>query len=273
MNVTVVAAEKVSECEMKISHIVTNGCSFTYCQGLPNMIVNGWPAQIAFEFDCPVVNLGIPGVGNDSICRRTFEYIYENQPIDDYKPLVIIEWTQRWRREAWLNKEEDYIIVTFPSDDVKVRNYNHLSLLENWNEEDFYRKTILYRLSLINLLENLEIPYLMFNYAGSDGENDTDNKVINLFPNMTNKSRNQFDLGDLHHMTGLLPKLPCGHDDIEGQNVLSNFITTKIKEIYPNLEFTKNANFLSLRDYIKTSKYHRKFPEWCNFKLKGDILP
>jgi hypothetical protein len=258
---------------MKISHIVTNGCSFTYCQGLPNMIVNGWPAQVANTFNCPVVNLGVPGVGNDSIFRRTSEYIYENQLRDDHKPLVIIEWTQRWRREVWSNKEEDYIMVSFPDDKVTDKDYNQLSLLENWNDEDFIRKTILYRLSLINILENLEIPYLMFNYAGNEEAYDKEHKVTRYFSNMTNKSRNQCDIGDLYHFTGSMPKLPCGHDDIEGQNFLGKYISDKIKEIYPNLEYTNTAKFLSLHDYIKTSKYHRKFPEWCNFKLKDDILP
>ena len=273
MNVTVAAAEKVLGCEMKISHIVTNGCSFTYCQGLPNKIVNGWPAQIAFEFNCPVVNLGLPGVGNDSIFRRTYEYLYENQIRDDYKPLVIIEWTQRWRRECWSNEEEDYILVSFPDDNVKDKDYNQLALLENWNDEDFIRKTILYRLTLINLFEHFEIPYLMFNYAGSEEAYDKVNKVSRYFTNMTKESRNKYDLGDLYTITGPLPKLPCGHDDMPGQNLLSKHIIENIKEIYPNLEYTNTANFLSLRDFIKVSKFHRKFPEWCEFKLKHDILP
>lgn len=273
MNVTAADAEKVLECEMKISHIVVNGCSFAYCQNLPNMIVNGWPAQIANNFNCPVVNLAIPGVGNDSISRRTYEYIYENKSVSDFNPLVIIEWTQRWRREAWQNREDDYIIVGFPDKDTKVKTPNQMALLENWSDEDFVRKTILYRLMLINLFENLEIPYLMFNYAGSDGAYEKEIKVKNSFPNMMQKSRNKFDLGELYELTGNLPKLPCGHDAIEGQNVLSEHIINKINEIHPNLEFTKDTKYLSLRDFSKTSKYHRKFPEWCNFKLKDDILP
>ena len=273
MNVTVVAAGKVSECDMKISHIVTNGCSFTYCQGLPNMIVDGWPAQIAFEFDCPVVNLGIPGVGNDSICRRTYEYIYENQSVNEYKPLVIIEWTQRWRRECWVNKQFDYNLISYPGPEIDDMDNNQKALLDNWNDEDFIRRTLLYRLSLINLFENLDIPYLMFNYAGSDESIQKQNKVVYNFPNMYKNAKNKFDLGDLHYFTGLLPKLPCGHDAKEGQDVLSSILIEKTKELYPNLEFTKNSKFLTLGEYITTSRYHRKFPEWCNFKLKGDILP
>ena len=89
---------------------------------------------------------------------------------------------------------------------------------------------------------------------------------------MVNKSINQYDLGPLFKLTGNLPKLPCGHDDVDGQNVLGSHITEKIKQLYPSLEYVNNANFLSLREYSKTSKYHRKFPEWCNFKLTSDTL-
>ena len=80
---------------MDISHIVTIGCSFTYCQGLP--IFQGWPALVANALDCPLVNLGIPGVGNDNIHRRLYEYIYNDLLIYNSKPLVIIAWTQPWR--------------------------------------------------------------------------------------------------------------------------------------------------------------------------------
>lgn len=270
MNVTAVAAGKVSEFNVKISHIVTNGCSFTYCQNLPDITNNGWPAIIANNLNCPVVNLGLPGVGNDSIYRRTYEYIYENQPIDEYKPLVIIAWTQRWRREGWLKKEEDYAIVSFPND--KPEDHYQYALLENWSDEDFIRKTTLYRLSLISLFENLHIPYLMFNYSGAESSYDSEQIVNNKFPNMVKESRGRYDLGDLYHLTGPIPKLPCGHDDIEGQNVLSGYLLEKINEIYPNLEYTKTSEFLTLRQFSKTSNHHRRFPEWCNFTLKSDRI-
>lgn len=256
---------------MKISHIVTNGCSFTYCQGLSDITNQGWPALIANNLNCPVVNLGLPGVGNDSIHRRTYEYIYENQPVDDYKPLVIIAWTQRWRREEWLIKENDYILIHQP-DSTSDSTYSQLSLLENYSDEDFERRIVLYKLSLINLFENLEIPYLMFDYDGTYDPVILE-KVRDNFPNNVKKSSNQYDLGPLYKLTGPLPKLPCGHDDVPGQNVLGTHITEKIKEIYPNIEYVSNANFLSLSEFSKTSKYHRKFPEWCDFQLKSAILP
>jgi len=257
---------------MKISHIVTNGCSFTYCQGLPDIINQGWPALIANGLNCPVVNLGLPGIGNDSIHRRTYEYIYENQSVDDYKPLVIIEWTQRWRTEQWSNKEQDYILIHRP-ESTKYSTHAQMALMENYNEENFLRKAILYRLSLINLFESLEIPYLMFDYDGAYDPANTEKLVSNVFPNMVKKSSNRFDLGPLYKLTGKLPKLPCGHDDVDGQNVLGSHILSKIKEIFPQLEFVNDSKFLTLREFSQTSKYHRKFPEWCDFQLKPAILP
>lgn len=257
---------------MKISHIVTNGCSYTYSQGLKNITSDGWPALIANELNCPVVNLGLPGIGNDSIHRRTYEYIYENQPVDDHKPLVIIAWTQKWRTEQWLNKESDYVLIHRP-ESTKESTSAQLALIENYNEKNFLRKTILYRLSLINLFENLEIPYLMFDYDGAYDPRFAEQAVSELFPNMMKESSNKFDLGPLYKLTGKLPKLPCGHDDIDGHKVLGTHILKNIKEIYPDLEYINTANFLNLKEFSKTSKYHRKFPEWCDFQLKPAILP
>ena len=257
---------------MKISHIVTNGCSYTYSQGLENITRDGWPALIANGLNCPVVNLGLPGIGNDSIHRRTYEYLYENQPVDDYKPLVIIEWTQKWRTEQWSNKENDYILIHRPESLVNSTSAQR-ALIENYNEKNFFRKLMLHRLSLISLFENLEIPYLMFDYDGAYDGKFAEKEVTEMFPNMVKGSVNKFDLGPLYKLTGRLPKLPCGHDDVEGHKVLGSHILTKIKELYPDLEFTNNANFLQLREVILKSKYHRKFPEWCDFQLKSAILP
>ena len=236
------------------------------------MINKGWPALIANNLNCPVVNLGLPGVGNDNIHRRTYEYVYQNKPVDDFKPLVIIEWTQKWRTEQWLNSVDDYSSIRRPESTLNL-SHAQLALMENYNEGNFLRKLILYRLSLINLFENLEIPYLMFDYDGAYHIVEAKQKVKKSFPNMVEQSSNQFDLGPLYKLTGRLPKLPCGHDDIEGNRVLGSHITQKIKEIYPNLKFVNNANFLSLKEFSATSYNHRRFPEWCNFQLKSAILP
>jgi hypothetical protein len=78
MNVIAVDAEKVSGFKLKITHVVTIGCSWTYCQGLDSPSTQGWPALVAKKLNVPLVNLAVPGVGNDFIHRVSHEYIYKN---------------------------------------------------------------------------------------------------------------------------------------------------------------------------------------------------
>jgi hypothetical protein len=61
---------------MDITHLVVNGCSWTYCQGLEDPKNQGWPKLLADQLGCEVVNLAIPGTGNDTIHRRTYEYVH-----------------------------------------------------------------------------------------------------------------------------------------------------------------------------------------------------
>ena len=64
---------------LEISHLVVNGCSFTYCQGLESPNTQGWPALLAKKLNVPVVNLAAPGSSNDGIYRRTYDYFYNDQ--------------------------------------------------------------------------------------------------------------------------------------------------------------------------------------------------
>ena len=154
----------------EITHLVTNGCSFTYCQGLDNPREQGWPALVAKKLGVPVVNLALKGCGNDSIHRRTYEYVYENLPTGS-KPLVIIGWSQYWRQEQWfntfpygtVNEFNDYRIIAMP--DNSPNGPEEKNLLEHWNDENFYRKSMIYKLSLTSLFKSLNIPYIMSDYA------------------------------------------------------------------------------------------------------------
>ena len=85
---------------VKLSHLVVNGCSFTYCQGLENPAEQGWPALLANKLKVPVVNLAIPGSGNDAIFRRTYEYFYLNKKHNNF-PLFINVWSFSGSREEF----------------------------------------------------------------------------------------------------------------------------------------------------------------------------
>lgn len=272
MNVTVVDAGKVSEFKMDISHIVTIGCSFTFCQGLDDKLETGWPALVAKQFNAQLTNLGMPGIGNDTIHRRTYEYITENLKFENSKPLVIIAWSQIERHEQWYHEREgnpmfdDYHLIARPEttspDDLYQRVY-----LEHYDEINFYRKTLLYKLSLFSLLENLGIPYITTDYMSLD-RNEKIEKVEKNFAGFAKKvNENPYHIEDLSDITRWSPKLPCGHDTAESMIPVSNYVITKIKELYPSINFRNDIQHLRLIDFIKTDKYHKKFPDWCHFVL------
>jgi hypothetical protein len=267
-----VDAGKVSEYKMDVSHIVTIGCSFTYCQGLDDKLETGWPALVAKHFNSQLINLAMPGIGNDTIYRRIYEYICENLKFENSEPLVIVAWSQIERHEQWYHELysnpmfDDYHLVARPESTTPDDLYQQ-AYLEHYDEINFYRKTLLYKLSLFSLLESLGIPYITTDYMSLD-RNEKIIKVEKDFAGMAKRvNENPFRIEDLSIINEFKPKLPCGHETAEGMIPISNYVITKIKELHTNINFRNDIQHLGLNDFIKTGKYHNKFPEWCDFKL------
>ena len=237
---------------MDITHLVVNGCSWTYCQGLDDPKTQGWPALVAKELGIPVVNIAVPGSGNDSICRRTHEYVYKNLPTES-KPFFIIFWSQYWRREAWYEdgdygKLREYRGVTPPWRKDKVQKFDEYStaLMSNWNEEDFLRKTLLNKLSTMNLFKVHDIPYVMTDFGG---------KEVNL-PMIGLDMKREID-NDRYNFTMDLetevainnyPKLPCGHDGVEAQKETAKWLLRSINPLFNEI-LLQSGSFLSLEEF------------------------
>jgi hypothetical protein len=49
-----------------VTHLVVNGCSWTYGTGLAHPKEQAWPALLAKQLGVPLVNLAIQGSGNDT---------------------------------------------------------------------------------------------------------------------------------------------------------------------------------------------------------------
>lgn len=274
MSVTVVDAGKVSEYKLEITHLVTVGCSWTYCQGLENITRDGWPALVAKDLNIPVVNLGTPGIGNDNIHRRTYEYFYQNLPTKS-NPLFIIAWTQPWRREAWFEAHgtspvraefNEYGIINMPKD-TPQNHYEH-ALLENWDEEDFHRKTLLYKLSLINLFRANNIPYLMTDFSSHyPPPKQVQEKIKKhysvLWETMMNDSQK---IKEFHQLTKRIPKTPCMHENEEGNRVVADYAISEIRNRFGSYKFVNNKEYLKLSEFIKGQKYSGIFPEWCEIE-------
>lgn len=239
-----------------ITHLVVNGCSWTYCQGLDDPKTQGWPSLVAKYLGVEVVNLAVPGCGNDAIHRRTYEYVYENLPTGS-KPFFIIAWSQYWRRETWHNKflgykdYNDYSLVSLP--DAEPETNAERALLDDWNDLDFYRRTYLYKLSLMNLFKVNNIPYLMGDYS-CDNDSSIIEELRNRFPSMIDTVlNNPKQVRRFDEITGLSPKLPCGHDGVEAQGVLSSYINSEIKRQYRKINVVP-SNYLTLKDFRLTNK-------------------
>lgn len=272
MSVIDADAEKVLGFDLDISHIVTIGCSFTYCQGLDDKLETGWPALVAKQFNAQLTNLAMPGIGNDTIHRRTYEYIFDNLKFENSKPLVIVAWSHINRHEKWYNERNNdrmyngYHLVPYPDQAVPDDLYERV-YLTHYNSGDYYRKTLLYKLSLTSLFKSLDIPYIMTDYMKllPDNAIETVNKE---FSEMCNKVNNDpFRIQDLCELTFQAPKLPCGHETAENMIPVSNYVIDKIKELHPSVNFKNDIPHTRLIDFIKTSKYHNMFPEWCHFTL------
>lgn len=258
---------------MELSHLVFAGCSFTYCQGLA--IDKAWPTLIANHFNCNLVNLATPGSGNDNIHRKLYEYVYKNLKFNN-KPLVVVAFSDDWRKEVWSKehyfdtKFNDYAPVSYHND--KPSSYYEYAMMENWDDEDFYRKTLLYKLSLANLFQHLKIPYIFTNTFPQHQNYDAYLRIRDKFLELDESVLNEFKIGDIHDIGNQCQNLPCGHYGEESCIKISKHIIQSIYNLYPNVHFNNNLNYFKLSDYIKLDKYHQKFPEWCCFDKKSDIV-
>jgi len=236
---------------MDITHLVVNGCSWTYCQGLDDPKTQGWPALVARELCIPVVNISLPGSGNDAIHRRTYEYVYQNLPTGS-KPLFLIFWSQYWRREAWHelgNGSGDYRGI-HPEPDLKTSAYDdhERALITHWNDEDFLRKTLLYKLSTINLFRSLDIPFLITDRATP--EDPLPDVGITMKDAILQDTCHLVMDDQESLLINVYPKLPCGHDGVEAQIETSKWWIKYIKMRHPGLNISINRPFITLDEYV-----------------------
>ena len=235
---------------MEITHLVVNGCSWTYCQGLEDPLTQGWPALLAKKLNVPVVNLAVPGSGNDTIHRRIYEYYFDDL-LNNSKPLYIVGWSQPWRREAWCrhyynkNMPQGYATLAFPN--KRPQNFYEAALLDNWSEEDFLRRTMLYQLSLDALFKSKNIPNLATFFA--DYENQETDPIIEKYKNIVDYLQSSTNtIYPMYKITGQLEKLPCGHDGHEAMTMTADHLYESILSTYGSITPIEGT-YLKLREF------------------------
>lgn len=235
-----------------VSHLVVNGCSFTYGNGLDNPTKDAWPAIVSKNLNLPIVNLAREGIGNDAIHRRTYEYFYEDLK-NKNNPLYIICFSAITRKEFWSEYLHMYRGIHVNNVEEKDMTHTQKSYVENYNLTECLRSTLLYKNSLSNLFKAHNVPYIFFSllYLGID-EQKAKNQLSKIFPHriiLMNK-----DPCDLKNQNTILgnnyTKLPCGHYDVETNHRLGEYISENITKLY-NFNPVKKP-FMTLDQYTKT---------------------
>lgn len=234
---------------IKISHIVTNGCSFTEGNGLSNKD-QAWPYKLAHRLGVDVVNIGKGGSANDTILRRTYEYFYEDIPNKNL-PLYVIMFSSITRKERWLEGRKSYATYNTHQKDPGSVDY-----VLNFNMEYHYRRTMIIKSALTNLFKIHNVPHmygLAIEALKLEEKNSIQRSVSNRSPTHYSILKNdKNDLGDMSAVVEGLPLTPCMHWGEEAHGAVAHHIFNKIHENYGGVEVHKNKPYLTLDSYVNT---------------------
>ena len=235
---------------LEISHLVTSGCSFTYCQGLEDPATQGWPALLARKLNVPVVNLAVMGSGNDSIYRRTAEYFYINKNKNN-KPFFIIAFSSALRREEFLSDYKGRKVGDFRT--LACYGYEPIerAIYEQIDQNGLYfmeRRKLLNWLSIINMFKANNTNYFTTNYM-TDHEQSI-MLIKNNYPNLFDTCYlDNNKIHDFHLLTRSLDKTTCQHDGLEAQHVVADYCYNMILEKYTKI-IPIQSDYIDLKNYV-----------------------
>ncbi len=231
--------------EIAISHLVVNGCSFTYCEGLESPSTQGWPALLAKKLNVPVVNLAIGGTGNYRIYRKTVDYFFKDTGSN---PFYIIGMSSCTRIEQYNRHTEEYIALNlvggnydFPWENQFVR------LLDRSNDPLILAKAKLHIwLAIINLFKSTDTNYLMAEMI--DNGRFISDELSELYPKLFDYTMNDINhVKDYLSFSRTLGKLPCGHDDADAQVKIADHFYQALTDKY--IVNTVESEHLKLKDF------------------------
>lgn len=219
---------------LKISHLVVNGCSYTYGHGIADPINNGWASIIAKRLGVPLVNLAIPGQGNTAIYRRTMQYFYKDL-FHHNNPFYIHAYSQSSRREAYLMEDQQYFIVAGMGTVCALEKEIILN-----SDDHYYCLLSQHKLhlwaSINNMLDAHNVPHFSSDYMPEVEQHINDflgeHEVIIKNELETHPSK----LQDFNLVTDHLEKTSCLHETEEGHQCLADYIWKNIEKKYDNIE-------------------------------------
>lgn len=274
---------------IEISHVVVDGCSLAYCQGLENPHIDGWPALLAKKIGVPVINLALPGSSNDAIHRRQYDYFYRSKAF--YKknsiesnPFHVISFTFAGRKEEFfenyynsyetnryftldLSPNIDKLLEVINSGDISAKNipafveYAHFLNLNYFIAET--KKLELWS-SLVNLFQNNNVNYAVGDYIPTDDKGIMF-RIKSEFGEIYNQLYSDKNyLGKFSELTCHLTPLPCGHDDLPAQKIIADHIYNKILEVHKDIIVKPIDRLYNLKDYYKRQiqQQYMHFSKW-----------
>ena len=233
---------------LDISHLVVIGCSFSYGTGLANPKEDSWVGILSKKLNVPVVNLSSPGSGNDRIMRKLYEYHYLNSSKNN-NPFYIIPFSHSSRREEYIRAANDYMVMSMkPTTALMEKNtYSSLFLL---NHDSFIaaRRKLMFRSYVSDFLNINNINYLVTDFI-PDRE-DQLKSLREIYPIVYEKIyTDEYRLKNLSEISINYPSLQDGHDGIEAQLEIGNYIHDELITRY-NEPIIKLQDYTTLREYI-----------------------
>lgn len=251
--------------KVSISHLVTNGCSFTYGDGLTDPASQAWPALLANKLGVPVANIALGGASNDRIYRKTVDYMFSDFGSN---PFYIMGLTSFTRREEYSRTESDWIPLNLISNHRVPRLW--ASRVEELlaKEVDWIplaRKKLDIWMAIINLFRATDSNYLIADMIEFD--HTMVYELGLLYPKLV-----EYVMQDSNHLANYLsfnrslPKLPCGHDDEVAQVAIADYLYDAMMDRY-DVTIAENHNHLRIKDF-----YTEAETNWAIGRNRGDWI-
>jgi hypothetical protein len=212
-------------------NILTNGDSFTYGDELSNLIC-AWPHVLANKINASVVNLGTPGASNDSIVRRTLDYVVN--PLNKRPDMVIIGWSNAGRIEAadeagvwdvWPGSQQASDVTPWRSDLIKYVSGYHSSA---YYHKKYYQQVMLMQM----FLNAMNINYVMLNTHYHDYYRKIFFTEVAWYRDKIDTTRFvEFDRGGMMEWTQDCVKGPGGHFLEYGHGIVADKIYEHIRNL------------------------------------------
>lgn len=243
--------------KLTISHLVVNGCSYTYGHGIDNPTKDGWPALVAKELGVPLINLAFPGQGNQAIFRKTTNYFLHDLG-NDNNPFYIHAYTQSARRELYHatdsrgNIAQMYRLID--GSDAFGTAFMKEALLQtdDFGYCLFELEKFQHWFAINNMLDAHNVNHLHTDYMPQCEGKTVDWFDKNFFHFKANINSHPGKLENFNEITKDFTKTPCQHETEEGHKCIANYIMSHIRKKYTEIEVVQQ-NHSTLNDiYIKS---------------------